>query len=368
MAYSLPSFVSHWSATLVKACYRRGSSASLLRWSVVEYWRFLDTREESCLTTTHGARLVPNVAWYAECSSLIPRFPQNGFLLQIICLTIAPAFFAAGIYLTLSRIVITFGASNSRIKPQSFPRIFIPCDIISLVLQAIGGGMASVASNNHKSPDTGDHIMVAGLAFQVFTLGVFILLCTDFAFTTMRNTREVGADEALDASHAKLRASMKFKGFLVALAIATICIFIRSIYRVIELSQGWEGELIKNQTYFIVLEGAMVIVAVLALNAFHPGWCFAEGYTGHVTSALKNRKPRDTESDQDEKPVKKWILRGRKWGNFPASPHWRTLNPLCHESSAYLTLQRDPSLPLYVYLLSLPSSLSPPPHLNFFSS
>ena len=192
--------------------------------------------------------------------------------------------------------------------------IFIPCDIISLVLQAIGGGMASVASNNHKSPDTGDHIMVAGLAFQVLTLGVFILLCTDFAIRTARNTRELGADEALDASYATLRASMKFKGFLVALAVATLGIFIRSIYRVIELSQGWEGHLIKIEKYFIVLEGAMVVVAVVALNLFHPGWCFREGYSDEITRALKNQNgpSRGANFEQGEKRKKKWNLRGRK--------------------------------------------------------
>jgi len=85
--------------------------------------------------------------------------------MQIVCLTIAPAFLAAGIYLTLSRIVLTFGPQNSRIKPLSYPPIFIPCDVISLLLQAIGGGMASVASHQDKSPAAGDYIMVVGLAF-----------------------------------------------------------------------------------------------------------------------------------------------------------------------------------------------------------
>ena len=240
--------------------------------------------------------------------------------MQIICLTIAPAFFAAGIYLTLSRIVITVGESNSRIKALSYPRFFIPCDFLSLLLQAIGGGMASVASNNHESPETGDNIMVAGLSFQVFTLAVFILICIDFGIRTMRNPEQPGA-----AQHASLRSSPKFKGFLAALALATICIFIRSIYRVIELAQGWEGELIKNQRYFIVLEGVMVIVAVLALNAFHPAWCFREGYHGDVTHALKrkNKKgnggdvqtPNEEESGQSgEKPSGK--QNNKKWWNF----------------------------------------------------
>ena len=168
--------------------------------------------------------------------------------------------------------------------------------------------MASVASNNHKSPDTGDHIMVAGLSFQVATLAIFILICADFAVSTLRNAHAYGADDALEPNNAQLRGSMKFKGFLVALAIATLCIFIRSIYRVIELAQGWEGELIKNQTYFIVLEGVMVIVAVLALNGFHPGWCFQEGYHESVTSALKNKG----QVQNDEKRQMRWTMRGRK--------------------------------------------------------
>lgn len=202
---------------------------------------------------------------------------ENGFLIQIICLTIAPAFLAAGLYLTLSRIVMTFGAANSRIKPLSYPRIFIPCDFISLMLQAAGGGIASAASHQNKNPAVGDHIMVAGLAFQVITLFVFICLAADFSIRTIRRYKTLGATDAFDQAHADLRKSKKFQGFLVALAFATLCIFTRSVYRVAELSEGWTGHLIETQKYFIGLEGATVSAAVLALNFFHPGFCFREG-------------------------------------------------------------------------------------------
>lgn len=157
--------------------------------------------------------------------------------MQIVCLTIAPAFITAGLYLTLSRIVVTFGPENSRIKPLSYPRIFIPCDVASLFLQAAGGGIASVASNENRSPDIGDHIMVAGLAFQVLTLAVFICLCIDFTFRTLKRMKTMG-DTALDPTHARLRASVMFRSFVVALAFATLCIFIRSVYRVAELNEG----------------------------------------------------------------------------------------------------------------------------------
>ena len=119
--------------------------------------------------------------------------------------------------------------------------------------------------------------MVTGLAFQVFTLFVFMILCADFALRTVRRMNSMG-DAALDPTHTQLRRSQKFRAFLVALSLATICIFIRSVFRVVELGEGWEGALIKNQTLFVVLEGAMVVLAVLSLNIFHPGLCFREGY------------------------------------------------------------------------------------------
>ena len=152
--------------------------------------------------------------------------------------------------------------------------------MVSLLLQAVGGGLASSASHQNKSPDIGDHIMVAGLAFQVFTLLVFIGLAGDFALRTWRRVSAVGAEEALDARHEKLRRSSRFRGFMAALALAMLCIFVRSVYRVAELGEGWNGALIKNESMFIGFEGSIVGVAVLVLNAFHPGLCFREGDEG----------------------------------------------------------------------------------------
>lgn len=90
--------------------------------------------------------------------------------------------------------------------------------------------------------------------------------------------KEKGASGALDPMHAKLRASKRFRSFLIALCFTTLCIFTRSVYRVAELSEGWSGHLIQTQRYFIGLEGAIVAAGVLALNVFHPGYCFREGY------------------------------------------------------------------------------------------
>jgi hypothetical protein len=98
----------------------------------------------------------------------------------------------------------------------------------------------------------------------------------DFAIRiSRRNNKLDGA--TVDPKFSTLRSSIRFRGFIAALAIATVCIFVRSVYRVAELSEGWMGYLIKQQGLFIGLEGVMVLVAVLALNFFHPAFCLMEG-------------------------------------------------------------------------------------------
>ncbi|KAF1987843.1 RTA1-domain-containing protein [Aulographum hederae CBS 113979] len=217
------------------------------------------------------------VGYVARIKAHDNPFAEAAFLAQIVTLTIAPAFLAAGIYLCLSRIVLAFGASNSRLSPKMYPRVFIPCDVVSLLLQAAGGGLASSQSHQNKDPTTGNNIMIAGLAFQVATLLVFIVLAADFSVRTWMRVKSLGREGALDPTHERLRSSWAFQGFLIALALSTLCIFTRCVYRVAELSDGWDGHLINTQRYFIGLEGALVAISVLVLNAFHPGLCFREG-------------------------------------------------------------------------------------------
>lgn len=55
-------------------------------------------------------------------------------------------------------------------------------------------------------------------------------------------------------------------------------IFIRCVYRCVELSGGFFGELfVDDEPLFMVLEGVMIILAALGLTVFHPGWVFGQG-------------------------------------------------------------------------------------------
>lgn len=75
------------------------------------------------------------------------------------------------IYLCLARIVVVYGENLSRFKPRTYTIVFCTCDFICLVLQALGGAIASTA-NTLSSSNLGKNIMLAGLIFQ----GMHILL------------------------------------------------------------------------------------------------------------------------------------------------------------------------------------------------
>lgn len=150
--------------------------------------------------------------------------------------------------------------------------------------------MASVASHNNESSKTGDNIMIAGLSFQVVTLLVFIVAAIDFTLNALRRHRALGS-ASLDQNPTlvKVRGSWLFRGFLAALTIATVCIFWRCVFRVAELSRGWEGPLMKRQDLLIGFEGVMIVVSCLVLNIFHPALAFRELLEGEGGIGSKRR-------------------------------------------------------------------------------
>lgn len=86
-------------------------------------------------------------------------FAQNPFLVYLVPLTIAPAFLTASIYLTLGRIIQAYGPHMSIIPPGTYTVVFVSCDFISLLLQAAGGAITSLADSGSSSQQTGINIM-----------------------------------------------------------------------------------------------------------------------------------------------------------------------------------------------------------------
>lgn len=141
-------------------------------------------------------------------------------------------------------------------------------DFISLVLQGAGGGLAATA-NTHSESETGRAIMVAGVVFQVVSLIAFMSLWLEF-ISRLRKTSE----SAKNMQFIELRDTKKFTWFQYMLGVAVLLIFVRSVYRVAELQQGFNGPIANDEVSFMILEGPMIILAVLAMTILHPGFAF----------------------------------------------------------------------------------------------
>ncbi|KAK5136759.1 hypothetical protein LTR08_002055 [Meristemomyces frigidus] len=193
---------------------------------------------------------------------------STGFKVQICCLILSPSFLAAGIYLTLKHQVIYFGSAMSRLKPRFYTWIFISCDVLSILAQAAGGGVASAETT--ALVDVGDDLMIAGIAFQVATMFVCLCLAADFGYQVFKQHghRKPTADEMLETKE------------------------LPSSFSLPEMAGGWGGPLMQNQVEFMILDGTMVAIAAILLTVAHPGIFFP-------AMTVSSRNPKAIAKDQD---------------------------------------------------------------------
>lgn len=215
------------------------------------------------------------------------------FLTQIVALTIAPVFIMAAIYYTLGQVIVIHGRQYSILNPLTFSYLFISCDIISLILQGVGGSLAAVAAATGNDPSLGTHIMIAGVSFQLLSMTIFMFLLGDMVVRAffraspnvlflMRNLLHMmlntGTGQALklecepyyNPRYLHVRALPFFNFAPLVMLVATLFIYIRCAYRVAELSQGWQGHLITHEAYVMTLDAALVFLACLVVTIAHP--------------------------------------------------------------------------------------------------
>jgi len=228
------------------------------------------------LPTAVLAGLGEILGWSARYwSSLNDGILDTPFLMQISCTIIAPTPLLAAYFIIVGRLIVVLGPQYSRLKPSLYNKIFLTIDIIALVIQAAGGGIASGSNSN-----LGANIMLAGIAFQLASLIVFSTLSVEYFYRLITNKpiRDVGTSSVTSPGSSSISFSKGVSGLprpvvplIAGIAFSILCLFIRAVYRLIELSDGWNGRVISTQVYFNVLDGMMVVLAIVTLNVLHPG-------------------------------------------------------------------------------------------------
>ncbi|KAA8902117.1 hypothetical protein DIURU_002911 [Diutina rugosa] len=248
------------------------------------YWWFNIT-----MTCGYGLEWI---GFLGRVLSLSDTSRMDYYVMQNLCLTLAPAFIMAAIYFLFAQLVVIHGRSYSVLKPMWYSYFFVACDVISLFVQGGGGGVAASASN----AQTGINIMLAGIIFQVFSMTVFFVFWFEFLnrlwfrhgegrlakrtpaniarffFNTkaVQYYREHQLEPYYNPNLACIRHRKLFEWMPLAITVAVAVVYIRSIYRVVELAQGFTGYLIVHEVFLFVLDATMISICGLIFIPFHP--------------------------------------------------------------------------------------------------
>lgn len=273
--------------------------------------------------------------WLGRILSINDTQESAYFTLQFVALTLGPAFIMAGVYFLFAQMVVIHGRQYSLLKPLWYSYFFITTDVLSLLVQAGGGASASIASQNYKDTTPGTNGVIAGIAIQTFAMSVFIVFYFEFLnrvyfkhssevsidspykkrsflnfFKLLFHTKSVRQykrdhlDQFYNPRFQYIRHSKLFPYMPLAITVTVLVIYIRCVYRVVELAEGWRGYLMVHEVYIMVLDALMIAIAGLISIPFHPYWALGKNNNVKLATIRKRLDVSDSEEeDQPEAPV-----------------------------------------------------------------
>ncbi|KAH9229878.1 hypothetical protein COL26b_001361 [Colletotrichum chrysophilum] len=195
--------------------------------------------------------------------SLSTRYQQNSgiYLIFQIFILLAPLWVNAFAYMTLGRMIHFFHPSRSllRVPATFFAALFVALDVVSFIIQLVGGSMAGPTAPPEEQMRA-IHIYMGGIGLQE----VFILAFVGLALIFQRDMRRAE----------KLHNGREgWRPLVWALYFSLGSITVRIVYRLVEFSSGngVDNQLITREGYFYALEAVPMVLAIGVFNVVHPG-------------------------------------------------------------------------------------------------
>ncbi|KAK8118757.1 RTA1 domain-containing protein [Apiospora kogelbergensis] len=156
-------------------------------------WRLLRHRAYYFTTFTVGGYF-QLIGYCGRIWSHFDPLSIGGFVMQAILILVAPALYAASIYMILGRLIRTLQADSFSLLPIAWAtKIFVLSDIVSFTLQAGGGGIQ--AAGTLDLYEIGEKIIIAGLFVQIAMFGFFIATAVLFHVRYARGQWRSAADD-----------------------------------------------------------------------------------------------------------------------------------------------------------------------------
>ncbi|KAK6397883.1 hypothetical protein LTR65_005131 [Meristemomyces frigidus] len=176
------------------------------------------------------------------------------YIIQTILILVAPALFAASIYMELGRIVFMLDGDKALfIRRTWLTRIFVIGDVFSFLLQSSGGGLLATGSALGKT------LIVVGLFIQLVFFGLFVVAAALFHMRISKMPTQ------------KCYNLPWWRRHMLSLYVVSILILIRSIVRVVEYLQGYTGYIMEHEAFIYIFDGLVMWLATMTMNWIHPG-------------------------------------------------------------------------------------------------
>lgn len=105
-------------------------------------------------------------------------------------LLIAPNLFSAAVYSITGLLIHALGAQHSRLSAKNFLIIFGLLDLLAIVLQAAGAGVAAQElKNSDESTGVGTDVMVSGICVQIVSMIAYLVLGGEFLWKSHKDPR-----------------------------------------------------------------------------------------------------------------------------------------------------------------------------------
>jgi hypothetical protein len=117
-----------------------------------------------------------------------------------------------------------------------------------------------MASHTESSITLGQHMVTAGLFIQVIFFGLFIIVACLFHHRISRSPTTTSQQIAV-----------KWERHLIILYIGSGLILFRSIFRIIEYIQGFNGYILGHEIFLYIFDGVLMLSMMVLFNVWHPG-------------------------------------------------------------------------------------------------
>jgi hypothetical protein len=179
-----------------------------------------------------------------RCMMVDNPWNGNAFIGQQTTLVLGPTLVAAAISVTFKHLVVWHGPEYSLIRPKWYPIVFVGSDLISIMVQGAGGGLAA-SGDSVDMQKMGNDMMLGGVIFQVINMVGCGFLILSYVWRRKKAMKKGPMQLSSEWQEGRGNVPLCYQGslavvlhwkkqiriFVAGLSVAYIAILVRCCYR-----------------------------------------------------------------------------------------------------------------------------------------